>query len=226
MDIPELIRISPEQTELINKTANMIGLSFLEEGWTQAWLSALDGIGVSPERKLEISQAIIRYNFIIGTPYSCAYTLPDGRAAAGVYRLRDLQGRLWNDLEDESSELMMSEVLSAEERRVLSKQAEAIASISNFRWMTEDTGTDDYIHFFAIGVHPDSRGSGAFRRLMDPILNYADAHALTSYLECYSMKTEAIYSHYGFEIVQEFRDERFETFERCMRRPPSNVGLC
>lgn len=50
MDLPGLQIVEPGDTELIDKLAQMMGTSFLEEGWTTAWLSALDEIGTSEQR--------------------------------------------------------------------------------------------------------------------------------------------------------------------------------
>lgn len=220
MNLPGLIRVEPKQHDVIDKLSHMMGKSFLEEGWTKVWLEALDDIDASKERKLEISSAIIKSNFTIGAPYECVYMLPDMSGAIGGYLSTDLQGRIWNDLEDESTEAMARSVLSQEEQDVLMKRAEQMATISNFKWMADRTKHEPFIHFFAIGVDTKKRGSGTFRSLISPFLDYADEHAISCYLECYSDKTEGIYAHYGFETVERFEDPAFAIVERCMLRKP------
>lgn len=218
MDLPGLITVEPSQTKTIDQLATMMGTSFMEEGWTQVWLSILDEIGTSHERKLEISRAIIKSNFIVGAPYQCVRMLPDMSAATGAYLSSDLNGRIWNDLEDESMEIMIETILDENERTVLLKRAQQMERISNFKWMTDRTQGKDFIHFFAIGVAPEKRGSGAFRKLLTPFLNYADEQGIECYLECFSDKTEGIYSHFGFETIERFDDPAFAVTERCMAR--------
>ncbi|MGI6106179.1 MAG: GNAT family N-acetyltransferase [Raoultibacter sp.] len=220
MELPGLIRVRPEETELIDELSNMMGESFLEEGWTQVWLSALDAIGINNQRKLEISRAIIKCNFTIGAPHNCVYMLPDKSAATGAYLSSDLGGRTWGALEDESMENMRREYLSEEESRILGERMHEMGFISNFSWMLEDAQENDFLHFFAIGVDTQKRGSGSFRRLMTPFFDFADSKGLKCYLECYSDKTEGIYSHHGFETVKRFSDPIFDVTERCMIRYP------
>lgn len=220
MNLPGLILIKPEDTADITSLSNMAGESFLEELWTDAWLSALDEIGTSAARKLEISQAIIKSNFTVGAPYQCVYALEDNSAVAGGYLASDLKGKRWIELEDQSFEHLCKRVLSIEEVRVLSDRFEKMKAISNFTWMYEDASTADFIHFFAIAVDVNKRGSGAFRRLLTPFLEYASTQKINCYLECYSEKTEAAYSHLGFELVKTYNDPAFQTYERCMIKHP------
>lgn len=221
MDLRGLNIVTPEETELIDRLAHMMGTSFLEEYWTQTWLSALDEIGITYERKLEISQVIIKSNFTVGSRSKCVYTLPDASAAAGGYLSSDLQGRTWSELEDEATALTFSS-LAEHECRILEKRAEQMKPISNFSWMHQDPDTEnrDFIHFYALGVDPDKRGTGAFRRMFTPFLDYAKEHGLACYLECYSEKTENIYSHFGFEVVTRISDPAFDIVQRCMKKLP------
>lgn len=220
MELPGLITVKPQQTDTINKLAHMMGLSFMEEGWTKELLSSLDALGVDEERKLEISRAIIKYDFTVGAPYHCVYTLPDRSAAAGAYLSSELQGREWHELEAEAMGMMMNDILTEAERRCMEAKEEDMATIADFSWAAKQSRGKDFIHFFSIGVDPNKRGSGAFRRLMTPFLEYADNHKLNSYLECYSEKTEAIYGHFGFKTVKRLSDPHIEVYERLMIRTP------
>ena len=92
--------------------------------------------------------------------------------------------------------------------------------ISNFKWMIPETEGKDFIHFFSVGVNPDMRGSGAFRRLVTPFLDYADQHGLNCYLECYTDRLESLYGHFGFETEHRFTDPNFDVYERAMVRTP------
>ncbi|WP_139652066.1 GNAT family N-acetyltransferase [Raoultibacter phocaeensis] len=220
MQLSGLVTVQPEQTKTIDKLASMMGVSFLEEPWTEVWLESLDAIGTTDERKLEISRAIMKYDFTVGAPHECCYMLPNFAAGAGAYLSSDLEGRIWNDLEDEAIEMMANAVLTEAEKAALFQRADEMEGISNFKWMVDETEGEAFIHFFSLGVNRDMRGSGAFRRLMTPFLEYADAHGINCYLECYSDHLESLYGHFGFRTVHRFRDPAFSVYERAMVREP------
>ncbi len=217
MQLPGLITVQPEQREIIDELARMMGRSFMEERWTACWLSALDA---DDGRKLEISRAIMKYDFIVGAPYECCYLLPDLSAGTGAYLSSDLQGRIWSDLEDEAMAMMAESTLTDTEKAALSQRAKEMKGISNFSWMIEHAGNADFIHFFSIGVNADMRGSGAFRKLLTPFLAYADKQGINCYLECYHDRLESLYGHFGFETTQRFSDPAFDIVERAMVRSP------
>ncbi|MDR0514603.1 MAG: hypothetical protein LBG81_05520 [Coriobacteriaceae bacterium] len=222
MDLPGLITVRSEDEDLLDRLAHMMGTAFLEEYWTREWLSALDDLGTSPDRKCAIAQAMLGYNLKMGAPYHCAYALPDLSGGAGGYLASELQGHRWNDLEDKATALMMEEVLDQGEQEALAAKAEAMEPITDFSWMYRHTRGQDFIHWFALGVDRASRGSGAFRRLFTPFLDFADAQGLNCYLECYSDRTEAVYAHFGFQTIEERSSPAFSLVERCMLRKPTS----
>ncbi|MEG0070651.1 MAG: GNAT family N-acetyltransferase [Raoultibacter sp.] len=217
MDIPKLIKVKPEQTDLIERLSLMMGKSFLEEPWTEEWLTVLPD---NHERKLEIACSIMRYNFILATPYQGCWATPDLHACAGGYLKSNLGNLIWNNLEEESFKMMYEKVLTEEEGRLLREQSAKMEILSNFQWEEDACEGKDFIHFYALGVNADKRGNGAFRRLMEPFFEYADAHGINCYLECYSDRLENLYSHFGFKEIGVFTDSAFPITERCMVREP------
>ena len=220
MILPGLITVKPEQTDIIYTLSDMVGQSFLEEGWTKELLFVLNEIGVKEERKLEISRSIIRNDFIVGAPYQCVHALPDFTAAIGGFLSSDLKGRTWDELEKEAMQLTADTVLTKTECDVLKKQMEKMAPISNFTWMIDDAKGSDFIYLFAVAVNLNNRRQGALRKVLTPFLDYAASHKIKCYLECYSDKTEEIYTHFGFENMQYLEDPAFSITERCMVKYP------
>lgn len=220
MQFEDLITVRPEQTELIEHLAKMMGVSFLEELWTDEWLKSLDALGTSDARKLEISQAILRYEFTAGSQYQACYTLPDKAAVAGGYLKSDLGAFTWQEIEDSATEKMAQEFLTKEERAVMLPKAVAMDPISDFGWQQRHAEDNDFFHFYALGVDSKKRGSGAFRRLMTPFFEHADAQGINCYLECYTTRLENLYSHFGFETVKTLSHPAFEIIEYCMVRTP------
>ena len=67
MEFPGLITIDPDQTDLVDAAARIIGVSFLEEGWTSTYLAALGG-DEALARKREVSRAMIREEVVESAP--------------------------------------------------------------------------------------------------------------------------------------------------------------
>lgn len=220
MNLPGLITVTPDQTDELDALARMVGTCFLEEMWYVTWLEALDELGAGRERKLEITQAVIRSDFEVTAPYGCVLALPDGAGAANVYLRSELDDMEWAELEDESGALL-AEQLTEEEIDVLGPRIEAMDPISSTSWPLERAAADeDFLYFISAGVDPARRGSGAFRRLFTPFLDYADQHGLKCYLDCYTDRLEQLYGHFGFEVVERRRTEDFPIEERLMIRKP------
>lgn len=220
MNLPGLITATPDRPDELETLACMVGECFLEEMWYATWLEGLDTMGATRERKLEIMQATIRSDFKVSAPYGCVLSLPDGAGAANVYLRSELGDTTWTELESQSEELMAPE-LSEAEVSVLGPRAEAMEHISITDWPYELAAPDeDFLYFISIGVDASKRGSGAFRRLITPFLDYADAHGLKCYLDCYTERLEQLYAHFGFEVEERRRTEGFSIEERLMVRNP------
>ena len=218
MNLPGLITVQPDRTEELDALARMVGTCFLEEMWYVTWLEALDELGIGRDRKLEITRAVIRSDYEVTAPYQCVYALPDRAGAANVYLRSELGDVDWTELEEESGALL-AEVLTDEEIDVLGPRIEAMDSISSTSWPLERAAADeDFIYFISAGVDPEKRGSGAFRRLFTPFLEYADEHGLACYLDCYTERLEQLYGHFGFETVERRSIDAFPIEERLMVR--------
>lgn len=219
MNLPGLITVQPEQKDLINRLANMMGESFLEELWTCELLSVLGG-EEARARKLEVSSAIMQADFTFGAPFQCCYALGDEAACAGAYLKSDLGGRTWASLEDAAWEQVAAIVLTPEEAALASAQSSRMEPISDFSWEEEAAAGSDFIHFYVLGVDARKRGSGAFRRLMEPFFAYADERGIPCFLETYSTQLEELYEHFGFETIKVLSSPELSIAERCMVRRP------
>lgn len=217
MNLPDLISVRPDQTDLIDELATMVGTCFREEMWYVTWLDALDA---SEERKLEITRALIRADFATTAPYGCVYTLSDHAGAANVCLRSELGAISWPELEERATQTTEA-LFTPAELDVLIPRAEAMEPLSDTNWpINYAQDDDDFIYVISIGVDSTRRGSGAFRRLFTPFLEYADAHKLSCYLDCYTDRLEQLYTHFGFKTVERKEAPGFELVERCMVRRP------
>lgn len=220
MQLPGLITVQPHQKELIHDLATMMGTSFMEEEWTRLFLKGLDSIHAPYERKLAISRAIFACDFDVAVPLQACYATEDVAACAGGYLSSELGETPWAQCEEQSFNTLMSTILTEEEAHLLTQQLDTMEVISNFGWETDAAQGSDFIHFYALGVDPNKRGSGAFRRLVEPFFTYADQQGIPCFLETYSDKLESLYTHMGFRTIEVIRDPKFDLTERCMRRDP------
>ena len=223
MNLPGLITIQPDQPETLKHAARVIGEAFMEENWFLTWMSALDAIGATEERKRELVVASFEGSFEMHAPYQAVYATEDLAGIAGAYLASEfsaLGAPDHEDLEERGSELRVEPLLTPEESRLLSEQAERMAPISDFSWAADHAEGADHIYFFAWAVDSSKRGSGAFRRLITPFFDYADKHGINCYLECYSDSLQSLYEHVGFELIDVLSDPQFEVTERRMVRRP------
>lgn len=208
--------------------ADMGGESFMEELMTR---ELLDVLPISHTAKMDISQKIILSNLRSAAPYKGTYSTEDNAGLAIAYLKSDLGQTKWADVEDASDKAAFNSIEDVEIREALLAQYEKMAPIANFDWQDEFVSSaaqnlaGDFIHFTFLAVDKDKRGSGAFRRLITPYLEYADARGIPCFLETYSDNLEQLYGHFGFETVKEFRSPDFQIYERCMMRCPQSPAL-
>lgn len=219
MNLPGLECPSAHDCDRIADLARIMGESFLEENWTRSLLDAL-GSDTTPERKLFVSQEIMRLEFTEGASIPACYALPDNAACAGAYLRSDLGDRSWAAFEAAAWEHLARTSLTPEEAANLAAEEERIAAVSVFDWEDEAACGSDYIHFYALGVDRTRRGSGAFRRLVEPFFAFADEQGVPCFLETYSAQLESLYRHMGFETIRVIEDGRVDLVERCMVRRP------
>ena len=219
MQLPGLITVQPEQTEELEALARMVGRCFLEEMWYVTWLAALDEFEGDVEgRKLQITQEVIRCDYEATAPFGCVLALPDGAGAANAYLRSELGEVSWHDLEEQSG-TALAETLSEDEIEVLGPRIEELDPLSDTAWPLEVAAPDeDFIYFISAGVDPESRGTGAFRRLITPFLDFADERGIKCYLDCYTDRLEQLYGHFGFEVIERRSDPAFDLVERLMVR--------
>ncbi len=218
MNLPGIITIHPNQTDLIKRASEVTARSFLEEPWFELWISSLDKINATDERKYEILEAGFRGEFTVHAPLQGVYATEDFAAVAGAFLSSEFGDVQHADLEDEGFEMFLPELLTDEEMEILGTESLRLDPVSDFKWFTEHAQGKDYIYFYSWAVDVDKRGTGALRRLLNPFFDYADEHGIDCYLECYSDRLQSMYEHIGFEVIDVVAEDGIEISERCMIR--------
>ena len=219
MQLPGIITVTPQDTTLIKHIASMMGESFLEENWYITWLDALNKYDITKSRRLEIMEALFQDEIEAYAPYEGVYALEDLTAATSVYLASDLQGKDPEKIE-ESMQTHFLHTVSKKELFHLVKREHEMRNISSFHWAHDLEKDNDFIYFHAWAVDPQARGKHSLTRLVTPFFEYADAHGLNCYLDCYSDRLQSIYEHLGFELIDTLTDPAFTVFERRMIRRP------
>ena len=218
MELAGLVKIESDQPELIDHAARVISESFLEEPWYEEWLKAIDGIGATRERKLEIVTAAFRGEFRTHAAYPAVYATEDFAAIAGVFLASELRGATHDELEEEGFLMYLPDLLTEEEMKLLAAANDALTPVSEFSWIDKHVGENDYIYVYGWAVDSSKRGSGAFRRMVEPLFDKADELGVDIYLECYSDRLQSLYEHVGFEVIETVSAPDIPIVERCMVR--------
>lgn len=218
MRLPGIITVTEDMPDELRRAADVIGTAFLEEQWFATYLGALDPLGCTEERKGELMRALMYDDLAAHAPYQGVYLLPDGAAAMGAYRYRDIAPRTHAELEAMDSPTFGA-LLVPDERRALSRMLEAMEPVSDFDWCRRMEDGRDHIYIYGLAVRADARGTGALRRLLGPLFAYADERRLNVYLECYTERLQELYGHIGFDLIDVLSCDAVSVKERRMVRP-------
>lgn len=109
-----------------------------------------------------------------------------------------------------------------EDKKAFRKNSAEHADIDSPLWYRKFVkGKKYYIQI--IGVHPDCRGKGLFRQVIQPALDICDRQGLTALIDTHNEKNVSIYKRFGFELVNTdvTKDGKFKRY--CLVRKP-NTG--
>lgn len=103
-------------------------------------------------------------------------------------------------------------------RRILSNYKK-ISKVVNSVWHREFT-SGRYYRLKIIAIDKNMRGTGAFRRLLTPVLEYCDTESIPMVLETHNERNVGLYIHFGFELVKTLTARNTEVTQYCMIRKP------
>ena len=89
-----------------------------------------------------------------------------------------------------------------------------------FRWHREFV-KDRYYRLKVIAIDRSLRGSGAFRKLITPVIEYADSEGIPIVLETHNRDNVGLYQHFGFELVKTITSNETEIRQYCLIRNPA-----
>jgi ribosomal protein S18 acetylase RimI-like enzyme len=98
-----------------------------------------------------------------------------------------------------------------------------VGKVLNLSWYKEHVKGRHY-RLKVIAVDRALRGSGAFRRLMTPILEYTDQNRIPVVLETHNPVNIGLYEHFGFTLVKTITHPGTEVKQYCMIRHPDETS--
>jgi len=94
-----------------------------------------------------------------------------------------------------------------------------VKNVVNFKWQKEFT-KNGYYRIKIVAVDKELRGSGAFRRLVTPVLDHCDTLNIPVVLETHNYNNVGLYEHFGFELVKTIESDSTDVKQYCMIRYP------
>ncbi len=99
-----------------------------------------------------------------------------------------------------------------------------VGKVLNLNWYKEHVNSRHY-RLKVIAVDKALRGSGAFRRLITPVLEYADQNGIPVVLETHNLTNVGLYEHFGFTLVKTITHPSTEIKQYCMIRYPEDAAV-
>lgn len=104
--------------------------------------------------------------------------------------------------------------------RRLFKNIRRHRKVLSFDWQKEFV-PPRYYHIKITAVDKSLRGTGAFRKLISPVIEYAEREGLHMVLETHNKSNIGLYEHFGFELVKTISSPETPIEQYCMiRKPP------
>jgi len=99
-----------------------------------------------------------------------------------------------------------------------------IKNVVNFKWQKEFIN-DRYYRIKIVAVDKELRGSGAFRRLVTPVLDQCDKSNIPVVLETHNYNNVGLYEHFGFQLVKTIESDSTDIKQYCMIRYPDKSKI-
>ncbi len=95
--------------------------------------------------------------------------------------------------------------------------------VLSFNWHKEFIAGRHY-RIKIIAVDKELRGTGAFRKLITPAIDFADREKIPMVLETHNPSNVPLYEHFGFELVKTIKSDETPIEQYCMIRKFASEG--
>lgn len=115
------------------------------------------------------------------------------------------------------------QMLDAKDRRRILANQRLAGKVTDLNWQREFV-SGRFFRIKIVAVDKELRGTGAFRRLITPRIEFCDTHAIPMVLETHNERNVEIYRHFGFELVKTLASGCLPVRQHCMIRHPKRAS--
>lgn len=196
MQLPGLITLTPDQTQLKEQATELLAEASLSEPWMKTFL---DGIKCNEAQKREFA-LLKSHNLVeLGATVGRVFSLIDGSGVFIAYRHseQEFDNEYYEGEATKYAEANCS--LDSNHRYLITSQQAIMAPVSDFGWEEEFTGGADFIHLVCVA---STKPQNEVASLLKPLFDYADANRLAVFTECFGDDIQAAYEALGFDTLQ------------------------
>ena len=102
----------------------------------------------------------------------------------------------------------------------LFRNMKVLSKVLDFKWPKEFVKGRHY-RVKIISIDKSLRGTGAFRKLITPAIEFSDQEQIPMVLETHNPSNVGLYEHFGFELVKTISSPETHVQQYCMIRKPS-----
>lgn len=110
-------------------------------------------------------------------------------------------------------------VLGWRDIKTILKNNKKIKNVVNFKWQKEFI-KNGYYRIKIVAVDKELKGTGAFRRLVTPVLEYYNQKNVPVILETHNYNNVGLYEHFDFKLVKTIETVSTDIKQYCMIRYP------
>lgn len=199
-------------TKTLDTIAGYMGQSFLEDPMNKAQLEGIN-------QKEKLMQAHARLHVKYATKISSLHLLNDDPRAVmfGLDSNNSSKFReVWTIIE---TFWVTFFIISIKEITRLIRNMKVLGKVLDFKWPEEFIKGRHY-RIKIISIDKSLRGTGAFRKLISPAIEFADQEQIPMVLETHNPSNVGLYEHFGFKLVKTISSPETNVQQYCMIRKP------
>lgn len=196
----------------LDTIAGYMGQSFLEDPMNKAQLEGIN-------QKEKLMQAHARLHVKYATKINALHLLNNDPRAVMVGLDSNNNSKLqeiWTIIKTIGVTFF---IISFKEMRRLIRNMKVLGKVLDFKWPKEFVNGRHY-RVKIISIDKSLRGTGAFRKLITPAIEFSDREQIPMVLETHNPSNVGLYKHFGFEPAKTISSSDTDIQQYCMIRKP------
>lgn len=148
--------------------------------------------------------------------HNAVHLLDDGQGLLIGYSLKEIPAPLLLEIMQQSS-LKLLEHATEEELLLMQNRAVLENEIIPQNWHTKYFDGEVY-HLLVVAIDKSLRGTGAFRKLLMPVISSCEKKRMPIVLETFNPDNIPIYEHFGFQLMESHNSGKIDLTCYCMMR--------